>query len=127
MMAYLTADSITKGKQIPLYNGGEMWRDWTYVGDIADGIILALDKPLGYEIINLGRGAPVKLSEFIGYLEKLAGGKGNFVNKPKIAADVVQTYANIDKAKKLLGYNPQVSVEEGVTRFWNWYKEYENL
>ena len=59
MMAYLLADSITKGKRIPLYDGGQMYRDWTYVDDTVSGIVAALDRPLGYEIINLGRGEPV--------------------------------------------------------------------
>lgn len=123
MMAYLVADSITKGIEIPLYEGGEMWRDWTYVEDITDGVVLALDKPLGYEIINLGRGEPTKLKDFVELLESLAGKPGNFVHKPKIAADVVQTYSDTSKAKRLLGYDPTVSVVEGVTAFWEWYRD----
>ncbi len=123
MMAYLVADSVTQGKQIPLYNGGEMWRDWTYVEDITDGVALALDKPLGYEVLNLGRGEPTLLKEFVSMIETLAHGHGNFVNKPKIAADVVRTYADIDKARRLLGYDPQISVKEGVAAFWNWYNQ----
>lgn len=121
MMAYLVADSITKGKQIPLYEGGRMWRDWTYVDDITDGIVLALDKPLGYEILNLGRGEPVLLQEFVTLLEDLAGARGNFVHKPKIPADVIRTYADTRKAQTLLGYQPKVSVEQGVRAFWAWY------
>ena len=122
MMAYLVADSITKGKEIPLYEGGQMWRDWTYVEDIADGVILALDKPLGYEIVNLGRGEPTLLKDFVEMLEELAGKNGNFVHMPRISADVVYTYSDTSKAKRLLGYDPKVSVLEGVTAFWHWYK-----
>lgn len=121
MMAYLVAESITKGIQIPLYDGGEMWRDWTYVDDIVRGIILALDKPLGYNVLNLGKGEPTKLSEFIHLLEKYAGQKGNFIAKPRLKADVVKTYSDTSKARKLLGYNPEVSVEQGVLEFWQWY------
>jgi UDP-glucuronate 4-epimerase len=123
MMAYLLADSISKGRQIPLYNGGEMYRDWTYVEDITDGVVAAIERPLGYEIINLGRGEPVLLSHFVGIMESLAGAKANLVHQPKPAADVERTYAAIGKAEELLGYNPQVPVEEGVTRFWEWYQE----
>lgn len=123
MMAYLVADSVTKGKQIPLYNGGEMYRDWTYVEDITDGVVAALDRPLGYEIINLGRGNPTRLKDFVTLIEELAGGKANLVNAPKPAADVVATYANISKAVELLDYNPKVSVEVGVGKFWDWYRE----
>ncbi len=122
MMAYLLADSISKGREIPLYNGGEMWRDWTFVDDITDGVVLALDRPLGYEVINLGRGEPVLLKDFVRTMEELAGGKARLREAPKLAADVVRTYANVDKARRLLGYNPQVSAPEGVRRFWEWYR-----
>lgn len=122
MMAYLVADSITKGKPVPLYEGGQMWRDWTFVDDITDGVIAAVDQPLGYEVLNLGRGEPVLLKDFVEVLEDLAGKDANLVATPKIAADVIRTYADISKARRLLGYKPQVSVTEGVRAFWNWYQ-----
>jgi UDP-glucuronate 4-epimerase len=125
MMAYLVADSITHGKEIPLYEGGQMYRDWTFVEDITDGVMAAVDRPLGYEVINIGRGEPVLLNNYIHLLEQLAGRKANLVTKPKLAADVIRTYADISKAEKLLGYRPKVSVEEGVTAFWEWYKNSE--
>lgn len=123
MMAYLVADSITKGVEIPLYEGGEMYRDWTFVDDITNGLVAAVERPLGYEVINLGRGEPVRLGDFVGYMESLAGHKARLRPAPKLAADVVRTYADIGKARALLDYNPRVSVEEGVTRFWEWYQE----
>lgn len=123
MMAYLVADSIRKGREIPLYENGEMFRDWTYIEDITDGLVLALDKPLGYEVINLGRGEPTRLRDFVDLIEEMAGQKANLVSKPKIAADVVNTYADISKARRLLGYDPQVSVAEGVASFWQWYEQ----
>lgn len=104
-----------------------MWRDWTYVEDIADGVILALDKPLGYEIINLGRGVPTRLKDFVEMLEELAGGNGSFVHKPKIAADMLTTYSDTTKAKELLGYDPQTTVLEGVSAFWEWYKDLNGI
>lgn len=122
MMAYLVADSITKGKPVPLYEGGQMWRDWTFVDDITDGVVAAVDQPLGYEVLNLGRGEPVLLKDFVEVLEDLAGKDANLVDTPKIAADVIRTYADISKARQLLGYNPQVSVAEGVRAFWDWYR-----
>lgn len=121
MMAYLVADSVTKGREITVYDVEKMARDWTHVSDIVAGLMLAIDKPLGYEIINLGRGEPVGLKDFIEMIEDLAGKNGNFVHKPKIAADVWNTYADISKAQRLLGYQPKVSVIEGVTDFWHWY------
>ncbi len=122
MMAYLVAESVAKGSQIPLYDGGQMYRDWTYIDDITDGVVAALDTPLGYEIINLGRGEPTLLKDFVGLIETLGGRPANVIHKPRLAADFVKNQANISKARRLLGYNPQVSVAEGVQRFWEWYE-----
>ena len=121
MMAYLLAESLYYGKEIPLYEG--MRRDWTYVSDIVAGVVAALDKPLGYEIINLGRGKPQSLAEFIQAMEKLAGRKANLRPQPKLEADVYVTYADISKAQRLLGFEPLVSMQEGVSRFWQWYSK----
>lgn len=121
MMAYLLAESITKGIQIPLYDNGQMYRDWTYVDDITDGVVAAVDRPLGYEIINIGRGEPTLLRDFVDMIEQLAGKKANLISKPKLAADFVRNQADITKARELLGYDPKVSVAEGVKNFWEWY------
>ncbi len=122
MMAYLVAESVAKGTEIPLYDGGQMYRDWTYVDDITDGVVAALDTPLGYEIINLGRGEPTLLKEFVTMIETLGGRPANVIHKPRLAADFVKNEADISKARRLLGYNPKISVEEGVRRFWEWYE-----
>jgi UDP-glucuronate 4-epimerase len=106
-----------------LYNNGQMHRDWTYVDDIVEGVIAAADRPLGYEIINLGRGQPTLLADFVGLIEKMAGKRSNLASKPMPAADIEYTYANIDRAKELLGYAPKVTVERGVEEFWAWYRE----
>jgi UDP-glucuronate 4-epimerase len=124
MMAYLVLDSIFAGREIPLYNRGQMHRDWTFVDDIVAGVIAAIDRPLGYEIINLGRGEPVLLADFVTLIEELAGRQANLVPTPMLAADVRYTYADISKARELLGYEPIVSVEEGVRRFWEWYRDH---
>ena len=125
MMAYLLADSVAKGREIPLYDGGQMYRDWTFVDDTVSGIVAALDRPLGYEIINLGRGEPVLLADFVALMEQLSGRKANLVPTPRLAADFVRNEADISKARRLLDYNPQVSVAEGVRRFWEWYREHD--
>lgn len=125
MMAYLLADSVTKGREIPLYDNGQMYRDWTYVDDTVSGIISALDRPLGYEIINLGRGEPVLLKDFVEIMEELSGRKANVVPMPRLAADFTRNEADITKARRLLDYVPSVSVVEGVRRFWEWYQAHE--
>jgi len=122
MMAYKVLDNIFFGKQVPLYNNGQMYRDWTFVQDIAAGVIAAADRPLGYEVINLGRGEPVLLADFVHFIEELAGQKADLVPAPMMEADIGYTYADITKARKLLEYDPHVSVQEGVTNFWNWYQ-----
>lgn len=125
MMAYLLADSIYKGTEVPLYDGGQMYRDWTFVDDITAGIAAAIDRPLGYEIINLGRGEPVLLKDFVELMEELSGRRANLVPMPRLAADFVLNQADIAKARRLLDYDPRVSVVEGVRRFWEWYRDYE--
>lgn len=121
MMAYLVLDSMRTQKQMPLFNGGQMYRDWTYVDDIVSGIESALDRRLGYEIINLGRGEPVYLKDFVDELAQLTGKSANFEAQPMMAADISYTYADIDKARRLLDYAPQTSVREGVRQFYEWY------
>ena len=123
MMAYLVLDNIFRGKEVPLYNGGQMHRDWTYVDDIVAGVVAAADRPLGYEIINLGRGRPTLLADFVRLIEELAGRRSTLIDRPMPAADVEYTYASVDRAKELLGYSPEVTVERGVRTFWDWYRQ----
>ncbi|MBU6349326.1 MAG: GDP-mannose 4,6-dehydratase [Chloroflexi bacterium] len=122
MMAYKVLNNIFFGEPVPIFNAGQMYRDWTFVTDIAAGIVAAADQPLGFEVINLGRGEPVLLADFVRLIENLTGRPANLVPSPMMDADIPYTYANIEKAKRLLGYTPNVSVGEGVTRFWEWYQ-----
>ena len=122
MMAYKVLDNIFFDKRVPLYNDGQMYRDWTFVSDIVSGIVAASDRPLGYQVINLGRGEPVLLADFVRLIEDLAGRRADLVSAPMPEADIPYTYAEIDKARRLLGYDPKVSVEEGVLNFWRWYQ-----
>ena len=123
MMTYKIFDAIRTGVPMPLFNGGKMHRDWTFVGDVVSGVVAALDKRLGYEVINIGRGEPVLVADYIKSIEQLTGKKAPFKSEPMMKADVDFTFANIDKAKSLLGYAPLISVEEGVRRSYEWYKD----
>ncbi|MES1182694.1 MAG: SDR family NAD(P)-dependent oxidoreductase [Myxococcales bacterium] len=121
MLAYKLLDAMRLGQPMPLYNGGQMHRDWTFVSDIVQGVVAATDRRLGYEVINIGRGEPVLLADFVRSIEALAGGKAPVESEPMMRADVSYTYADIGKARKLLGYEPKVSVADGVKRFYDWY------
>ena len=122
MMAYKVLDNIFTGCEVPLYNNGNMHRDWTYVEDIVSGLVAAVDRPMGYEILNLGRGEPVLLVDFLKGIEQLAGRSAHLVPAPMLDADIAYTFADISKTRKLLGYDPQTSVPEGVAKFWAWYQ-----
>jgi len=123
MMAFKLADALGSGAELPLYEGGQMLRDWTFVGDTVAGIVAAVDRPLGYEVLNLGRGEPVLLLDFVRQLERLAGRTARFSVQPRPDTDAQATHADIGKAQRLLGYAPRVSVAEGVERFWSWYQK----
>ena len=123
MMAYKVLDNIFTGCDVPLYNNGNMYRDWTYVGDIVSGLVSAVDHPLGYEILNLGRGEPVLLSDFVKGIEQLAGRPAKLTSTPMLEADIAYTFADISKTRQLLQYEPQTSVPEGVAKFWEWYQK----
>jgi UDP-glucuronate 4-epimerase len=111
-----------------MFGQGDMRRDWTYVGDIVEGILSALERPLGYEVINLGRGEPVLLADFVRSIERLAGRAANLTHVPAPASEPPITFADIGKARRLLGYAPKVSVDEGLPLFWEWYtKEVRDL
>lgn len=121
MAPFKFMDLMHHGRTIQQYGDGSSMRDFTYVDDIVDGIVSAIDKPLGYEIINLGRGEPVYLKEFINTLQEVMHTKAiiELVSKPK--SDVTITHADISKARRLLGYDPKVSLKEGLQKMYTWY------
>jgi UDP-glucuronate 4-epimerase len=123
MMPFMATDKVYRGEEIRLFDGGQMKRDWTYVDDIVSGVMLALDTPLGFEIINLGRGKPVLMSDFVATVEKLIGKSAALVTPDAPASEPKITFANIDKARRLLGYAPTVDVEDGLANLWQWYRD----
>lgn len=127
MALFKFSELIQKGKPIDVYNEGKLQRDFTYIDDIVDGFNSAIERPHGYEIINLGNGSPVALLDFIQLLEKEFGVTAQKNMFPMQEGDVFETYANTNKANALLGYEPKVTLEEGVRRFVSWYKEYQKM
>ncbi len=123
MMPWQWSLKILRGETLDLYGAGKIKRDWTYIDDIVVGFILALDKPLGFEILNLGCGCPVENTEFVATLERLLGKKAIINNTPVPDSEPMITYADISKARALLGYEPKVMVAEGLSRFIDWMRE----
>ena len=123
MMPFMITDAIVRGQTIKLFDAGQMKRDWTYVGDIVDGVARAIDRPLGYEVINLGRGEPVLMADFVTIIEELVGKKAILDTPPAPPSEPAITFANVDKARSLLGYDPQTPVAEGLAKLWDWYQQ----
>ena len=120
MMPWQWTQMILRGQPLTLYGGGKLKRDWTYVDDIVAGFVAALDKGLENELINLGCGNPVENLAFVRILEKLLDRKATIVDTPTPASEPMITYADISKARRLLGYEPKINVEEGLRRFVEW-------
>jgi UDP-glucuronate 4-epimerase len=123
MAPYKFTKLIFNNESIEMYGDGSTKRDYTYINDIVFGIISALDKNLKFEIINLGNSNPVLLSDFIATIEKSLNKKANIIKKPIPKGDVLLTYADIHKAKKLLNYEPKTTIKEGISKFVEWYKK----
>ncbi len=120
MMPWQWTLDILGGKPLTLYNGGHIKRDWTYIDDIVSGLMLALDKPSDFEILNLGCSNPVENLRFIEVLEQILGKKAAIVDTPTPPTEPMITHADISKARQMLGYEPKVMVEEGMRRFVEW-------
>jgi len=124
MALFKFVKNILADKPIDVYNKGDMERDFTNVHDIVSGFLLAIDKPLGFSIINLGAGSPVKLMDFIHIIEDKLGKKAKLNLMGMQKGDVKKTAADISLAKELLGYRPKVDIKTGVEEFIDWYKDY---
>jgi len=116
MAPYIFINKIMNDEEIIQYGDGSSERDYTYIDDIVDVVIRSLDKPLGFQIYNLGRGHPIALKDFIALIEKLLNKKAKIKVMPVQLGDVPRTYASVDKANKLLGFDPKFSTEEGIKK-----------
>lgn len=130
-MAYFKfAKLILNGEPIDVYNEGNMGRDFTYVDDIVESMVKLIPKPfitdkaIPYQLFNIGNGAPVSLLDFITILEKLLGKTSAKNMLPMQPGDVEQTWADVDKLYNYIKFKPQVNLEEGLTCFVDWYKNY---
>jgi UDP-glucuronate 4-epimerase len=123
MAPYKFTKLISEGKEIEMYGDGTTKRDYTYITDVIEGILGALESNLKFEIINLGNSETVELKRLIVLIEHNVGKKAKIKKSPMQLGDVPVTYADISKAKKLFNYNPKVSIEEGIGMFVEWFKK----
>jgi UDP-glucuronate 4-epimerase len=145
MALFLFADAILSNKEINVFNNGEMTRDFTYVGDIVESLYRLVSKiatpnknwdpqnpdiPSSlapYKIFNIGNSSPVKLMTYIETLERLLKKKAKYNFLPLQDGDVLATYADTKSLEKYIDFKPCTSIEEGISQFVNWYKEYYNI
>ena len=117
------AKLMTQRKPIPVFGDGSTRRDYTYIDDIIDGVVAAIDyDQSNYEVINLGESRTVELRELISLLEKELDLHATIDRQPPQPGDVPQTFADISKARALLDYNPKTQIEEGLRRFVEWFR-----
>jgi UDP-glucuronate 4-epimerase len=122
---------IINDEEVPFYGDGTTERDYTYIDDIIDGVLRAIqwveNGQGSYEIFNLGESRTINLKQMVTTLEKALGKKAKLKVLPMQPGDVKRTYADITKARKILGYNPATAFEDGIEKFVQWYKEFNKL
>ncbi len=124
MACYLFTKAIIEDEPIHLFNDGKMMRDFTYIDDIVDGIVSAVDLESPLKIFNLGNHQPVELLKFVEILENSIGKKAVKIFKPMQLGDVTSTFADIERSQQDLKFFPKTSLEVGVPLFVEWYKKY---
>jgi UDP-glucuronate 4-epimerase len=128
MALFIFTRAILAGKPIRVFNRGEMWRDFTYIDDIVNGVVRALDRPptgsLPHVLYNLGNHRSEKLTDFIAVLEESLGRRAEVQLEPMQPGDVRATYADIESSRRDLGFEPSTTIRDGITRFVRWYKEH---
>ena len=131
MAPMLFARAILEGRPIRLFNGGAMWRDFTYIDDIVAGVLAALDKPPSgrppHGVYNLGNDQPVAVPAFLAAIEEACGRKADIRFEPMQPGDVSGTHADISASIRDLGYCPRIGMAEGVSRFIAWFRHYYAL
>lgn len=127
-MAYFSfAKNILEGKPLEIYNYGHMRRDFTYIDDIIQGTVAAMDLSAGCEVFNLGNHHPEPISELISALEEALGKKAVVRHLPMQAGDVEVTYADISDSKRALNFMPKTNLKEGIFKFVDWYRQYFSI
>eukprot|EP00956_Cyclotella_meneghiniana_P021337 scaffold38773_cov43-Cyclotella_meneghiniana.AAC.1 len=121
MAPFKFIDRVSRGLELQQFGDGSSSRDYTYIGDIVDGVLRAIDRPYPYEVFNLGKGSGTCLKEFISIVEKSVGKKAIIKLMPDQPGDVPYTCADVSKAYELLGYKAAVPFDEGIRKTVDWY------
>jgi UDP-glucuronate 4-epimerase len=124
MALFKFTKGIIEGTPIPVFNGGKMVRDFTYIDDIVEGVVRTIDRPDGFRIFNIGNHHRVELMQYIRAIEKAVGKPGKLEMLPMQPGDVAATEADTSALEAVTGFAPNTPVEEGVKRFVDWYREY---
>ncbi len=128
MAAFIFTKAIIAGEPIKVFNRGEMWRDFTFIDDIVDGVVRVLDRPATgtppHKIYNLGNHRSEKLTDFIAGIESALQRKAKITLEPMQPGDVARTYADIDASRRDLGFEPATPISAGIPQFIAWYKDY---
>jgi UDP-glucuronate 4-epimerase len=131
MALFIFTKAITEGRKVPVFNNGEMKRDFTYIDDIIDGVLAALDNPPARDgeappcrVLNIGNTRSENLMDFVKIIEEELGRKADLEFLPMQAGDIAETFADVEETTKLTGFKPKTTIHEGVPRFVKWYKEY---
>ena len=122
MAPFKFIDRVSRGLELQQFGDGSSSRDYTYIADIVDGIVRAVDRPHPYEVFNLGKGNGTSLKEFIDLVQKHVGKKANIKVMPDQPGDVPYTCADVRKASYLLGYKAKISFEDGISKTASWYR-----
>ena len=127
MSPMLFANAIVKGEPIPVFNQGDMQRDFTYIDDVVEGTVRVLDKPTRYAVYNIGNHQPVNLIDYIAALERAFGKEAKLAMKPMQPGDVKATYADTSALHAAVGFAPCTPLDTGLARFADWFRFYYDL
>ena len=134
MSAFIFTGAILEGQPVPVFNHGDMKRDFTYIDDITAGVLACLDRPPAVEadepphrLYNLGNERPEPLLRFIRVLEEALGRKAELSMEPMQTGDVKETYADIESSRRDFGFEPATTIDEGIPRFVAWYRDYHGI
>ncbi len=131
MAPYLFLESVLNGRPIKVFNYGQMQRDFTYIDDVIEGVLMVMKHPsedeIPYRIYNIGHSEPVNLMDFISVIEQVSGQKAVKKFTKMQPGDVLRTCADISRLQSDFGYKPSTSIEEGIRRFYDWYITYHQV